>query len=154
MTTPMLIYRLENLSMNYFVKDLFSTVPFITVVDQFPKLIMQVPTVSVVHGKLIEEEFEIGNRDPGKRTRRWFIDIFGSSISQRDDLAYSLLHASKSGFTVYDYNEGFPPDVSPTAINHLSPISRSYEPIDVIPLENEKLYYRGHLIFITINDKV
>ncbi len=150
----MLIYRLEDLSMNYFVKDLFSTYPSITIVNEFPKQILSVPTISVVNGKLIEEEFEIGNRDPGLRTRRWFIDIFGSNVSQRDDFAYSILNASKNGVVVYDYNEGFPPSVSPTVINHLSIKSRSYEPLDIIPQENEKLYFRGQIILITTNDKV
>lgn len=154
MATPMLIYRLEDLSMIYYTKDLFSGSGFITIVDEFPKQILQVPTISVVNGKLIEEQFELGNRDAGVRTRRWFIDIFAINKSQRDDFAYKLLDDCDKGITVFDYNEGFPPATSPTAINHLSVASKSYTPIDVILDVNEKLYYRGQIILITKNDKV
>jgi len=150
----MTIYRLEDISINFFVKELFSAFPQILIVNEFPKAILQVPTISVVNGKLIEERFEMGNRDSGLRTRRWFIDIFGINISQRDDFAYRILDSTDNGITVYDYNEGFPPDVSPTSINHLSVISKSYEPLDIPIQSNEKLYYRGQIILITQNDKV
>lgn len=154
MAEQMTVYRLEDLSMNYWVKDLFSDFSFITIVNEFPKQILQVPTISVVNGKLIEEFFELGNRDTGVRTRRWFIDIFGSNVSQRDDFAYRVLANTKNGISVRDYNEGFPPSVSPTVINHLSVNSKSYEPLDIPIGENEKLYYRGQIILITTNDKV
>lgn len=147
------IYRLEHLSVDHFVKDIFQPYPFITFTHEFPNTVLQVPTISVVNGKLSEEEFELGNPDT-IRIRRWFIDVFALNVSQRDDFAYEILIESKQGITVYDYNEGFPPDASPSAINHLSVISRTYEPIPVIRQENEKLYYRGQLILITRNDKV
>lgn len=154
MTELMSIYRLEDLSVIYFIKDLFQSYPFITVVDEFPKTIMTIPTISVVNGKLNEQEFELGNHDT-VRIRRWFVDIFALNKSQRDDFAYKvLLELKTKGIKVYDYNEGFPPDASPAEINHLSVINRFYEPIDVIPQLNEKLYYRGQLIFVTQNDKV
>lgn len=153
MAKPMTIYRLEDLSVNYFVKDYFAPYTFIKVVDEFPESILQVPTVSVVNGKLSEAEFELGNSDR-VRTRRWLIDIFAANKSQRDDFAYDLLTEFKKGITVYDYNEGFPPSASPTAINHLSMIKVFYEPIDVIPKVNEKLYFRGQIILVTENDKV
>jgi hypothetical protein len=154
MAEPMKIYRLEDLSVIYFVKDLFQESSFVTVVDEFPTAILQVPTISVVNGRLIEERFELGNRDAGVRTRRWFIDIFAMNKSQRDDFAYLILDSSDNGINVYNYNEGFPPDASPSEVNHLDVISKSYEPIDVIRASNEKLYFRGQIILITKNDKV
>jgi hypothetical protein len=154
MTKPMSVYRLEDLSMIYFVKEVFLDFPNVIIVNEFPKTILQVPTISIINRKLIEERFEIGNRDSGLRTRRWFIDIFGSSVSQRDDFAYEILDTSDNGMTVYDYNEGFPPSVSPAAVNHLSVISKSYEPLDIPIQDNEKVHYRGQIILITTNDKV
>ncbi len=154
MTNQMLIYRLEDLSMIHFIETMFQDYAFITVVDEFPKVVLETPTISVVNGKLKEEQFELGNEDFGVRTRRWFIDIFAKNKSQRDDFAYKILDESDSGISVYDYNEGFPPDASPTVINHLSVISKVYQPLSVIPQSNEKLYYRGQLILITKNDKV
>ncbi len=150
----MTIYRLEDLSMNYWVRDVFQ--PFnvqITYTDEFPATILQVPTVSIVNGRLSEEEYELGNAD-GIRIRKWFIDIFANNKSQRDDFGYQMMSECKKGIHVLDYNEGFPPDASPTVINHLTVISRTYNPIDVIRQLNEKLYYRGQLILITKNDKV
>lgn len=154
MTNQILIYRLEDLSMIHFIETMFQDYAFITVVDEFPKVVLETPTISVVNGKLKEEQFELGNEDFGVRTRRWFIDIFAKNKSQRDDFAYKILDESDSGISVYDYNEGFPPDASPTVINHLSVISKVYQPLSVIPQSNEKLYYRGQLILITKNDKV
>jgi hypothetical protein len=154
MTEQMSIYRLEHLSVDHFIKDLFQAFTFITYTHQFPKEILQVPTISVVNGKLSEDEFELGNQDT-IRIRRWYVNVFANSDTQRDDFAYKILEELRiKGITVYDYNEGFPPSASPSAINHLSVISRSYEPIDVIPKLNEKLYFRGQLLFITQNDKV
>jgi hypothetical protein len=154
MPTPMNIYRLEDLSVNYFVKGLFASSSFITVVDDFPKEILRVPTISVEAGKMSEERFELGNRDSGLRVRRWFIDVFAATKSQRDDFSYKILEETDNGINVYDYNEGFPPGASPSIVNHLDVITKIYEPIDVIPTVNEKLYYRGQVILITKNDKV
>jgi hypothetical protein len=150
----MSIYRLEDLSVNYWVRGVFTSFPQITIVNEFPKAILGVPTISVVNGKLVEEFFELGNRETGVRTRRWFIDIFAGNISQRDDFAYRILTETSDGINVYDYNEGFPPSASPSLINHLSVVSKSYNPIPVVESLNEKLYYRGQLILITKNDKV
>jgi hypothetical protein len=154
MPESMTIYRLEDLSITYFIKGVFEDFSMIKIVNEFPKEILNVPTISVVNGKLIEEYFELGNRDPGLRIRRWFIDIFAKNISQRDDFAYKILDETDNGINVYDYNEGFPPDASPAKVNHLSLISKSYEPIPVLVESNEKLFYRGQIILITKNDSV
>ena len=140
--------------MVFFIKDLFQDYPNIAIVNEFPKTIMTVPTIAVVNGKLKEERFELGNRDSGLRIRKWFIDIYANSVSQRDDFAYKILDLTDNGINVYDYNEGFPPDASPATLNHLTVIDKVYEPLYVIPSSNEKLFYRGQLILITNNDKV
>ena len=149
----LIIYRLEDLSVHYWIKDMFQDVAFLTVVDSFPDQITTVPTISIDAGKIKEELFEIGNRDK-VRIRRWYIDIFAKNISQRDDMGYRILDQSKNGITVYDYNEGFPPDVSPTNINHMDIVGISYEPIPVFLQESESLYYRGQVTIVTQNDKV
>ncbi len=141
--------------MFYFIKGVFQSFPMISVVDKFPKEIITLPTISVVPGKLSEDPYELGNPDRGRRTRRWFIDIFAINDTQRDDFAYRILDNLNAGMTVYDYNTGFPPNVSPASVNHLSVLSDVYEPFNAIPaLENEKLYFRGQIILITVNDKV
>jgi len=147
------IYRLEDLSINYWVRGIFQVFGQINIVDEFPREVLVLPTVSVVEGKITEEEFELGNRD-GIRVRRWFIDVFALTKSQRKDFGYKVLSEAKNGINVYDYNEGFPPSASPSLINHLSVVSRTFEPIPILRNLNEKLYYRGQLILITKNDKV
>lgn len=153
MTTPMLVYRLEDLSMYFFIKDMFQDTPFIEIVDSFPEEILTIPTISIDAGKLKEENFEIGNRDR-VRIRVWYIDIFAKNKSQRDDFGYRILDQTKNGINIYDYNEGFPPDVSPSRIEHMDVLSISYEPIPVMLDENEKLYFRGQVILVTQNDTV
>jgi hypothetical protein len=148
-----LVYRNEDLSVNYWIKDMFQDVAFLTVVDSFPDQTITVPTVSIEAGKLKEELFEIGNRDK-VRIRRWYIDIFAKNISQRDDMGYRILDQSKNGINIYDYNEGFPPDVSPSKIGHMDIMGISYEPIPVFLQEHENLYYRGQVIIVTQNDTV
>lgn len=150
----MLIYRLEDLSMLYFIKGIFSDASnLITVVDSFPEQILTVPTISVDAGRLDEYEFELGNRDL-LRARTWYIDIFAKNKSQRDDFGYRILDQSKNGINVYDYNEGFPPLVTPSRIEHLRVVSKSYEPVPVMLEENEGLYFRGQVILDTQNDTV
>lgn len=159
MSTPLLIYRLEDLSMYFFIKDMFQDVSFIEIVDSFPAdelgspKILTIPTISIDAGKIKEENFELGNRDK-VRIRTWYIDIFAKNKSQRDDFGYRILDQSKNGINVYDYNEGFPPDVAPARVEHLDILSISYEPIPVMLEENEKLYFRGQVIIDTKNDTV
>lgn len=150
----MLVYRLEDLSMFYFIQNMFSDTPHISIVDSYPDEILSVPTISVDAGKLKEELFEIGNRDK-IRIRVWYIDFVAKNKSQRDDFGYRILDQSKNGINIYDYNEGFPPAVTPTKIGHMDVLEISYEPIPVmLDAENEKLYFRGQVILVTQNDTV
>jgi len=160
MTELMKIYRLEDLSMYFFIKDIFSPLAeFIEIVDSFPSdsdgspKILTLPTVSIDAGKIKEEPFELGDRDK-VRIRVWYIDIFAKNKSQRDDFGYKILEQSHNGINVYDYNEGFPPDVAPTRVEHMDVLSISYEPIPVMLDESEKLYFRGQVILVTQNDTV
>jgi len=149
----MLIYRKEDLSVYYFIKDIFADSPFITIVDSYPEQLLDIPTISIDAGKLKEEEYELGNRSK-VRIRTWYIDIFAKNKSQRDDFGYRILYNSKDGININDYDEGFPPDVTPSKIGHMDVIADSYEPVPVILDENEKLYYRGQVILVTQNDTV
>ena len=114
---------------------------------------MALPTVSVEAGRIDVEEFELGNR-VGLRIRKWYIDIYAKNKSQRDDFGYRLLDVLKDGISVYNYDEGFPPDVSPTVIGHLQVLSKSYDPIRISADVVEKLYYRATISMVAQNDKV
>jgi hypothetical protein len=151
MANPLTIYRLEDLSMFFFIKNLFYDTPSIKIVDSFPEEILSVPTVSIDAGRLKEEVYELGNRDR-LRVRVWYIDIFAVNKSQRDDFGYRILEQTKNGINIYNYNEGFPPDITPTRIEHVEVLNISYEPIPVMLDEAQPKYFRGQVILVTQND--
>ena len=145
--------RLEDLSIYYFLENCFIAIPQVKIVDGFPEKVLTLPTVAVEAGRIDLRQFEIGNRD-SLRVRKWFIDIFAKNKSQRDEMGYKLLEDIKNGIIVYDYNQGFPPTVSPTAIGHLQILSTSFIPVRISPELVEKMYYRATLSFVAQNDVV
>jgi len=149
----MYIERKEDLSVYYHISDQFSDVSYVIVEDSFPEVVMQVPTIAIDAGTLDHELFEMGNRTP-LRLRKWYIDVFAKTKSQRDDFCYRILNSLDDGINVYDYDEGFPPDVDPTKIGHLALIKKSFLPIPVMVEENQKKYYRGQVVITTENDQI
>ena len=142
----------EDVSVLRFVKELFSDTPFINVVDEFPLEELDVPVISVVQGDTVETPYEVGNRS-FRRVRQYKIDIFAANKVQRDDYSYRLANALKNKIVVYNYNEGFPPDVTPSILEYLDIASVRIIPIDVMPELVEKLYYRTTVRFVAINDR-
>ena len=150
----MYMERLEDLSVYYFLKDtVFSSSPFITIVDGFPEGDLHLPTVAVEAGKIDVRLYEMGNRD-GVRVRRWYIDIYAKNKSQRDEFGYKLLNELKNNIPVYNYNEGFPPSVSPTKVGSLQVLAKSYEPIKINADVVEKLYFRATISIVAENDVI
>jgi len=145
--------RKEDLSVYYFLKDVFSDAPFITIVDGFPEGDLKLPTVAIEAGKIDVVGYELGNRD-GMRVRRWYIDIYAVNKSQRDEFGYRLLDELQNGVPVYNYDEGFPPSVSPTREGTLIVDSKSYNPIRISADVVDKLYYRATVTFVAQNDTV
>jgi hypothetical protein len=132
---------------------MFSDASSINIVDSFPEEILTVPTISIDAGRIKEEHYEVGSRDR-IRVRIWYIDIFAINKSQRDDFGYRILDQSKDGINIYNYNEGFPPSVTPSRIEHFDVLNISYEPIPVILDEVQPKYFRGQVIIVTQNDTV
>lgn len=145
--------RKEDLSVYYFLKSTFSDAPHIVITDGFPEGDLKLPTVAVEAGKIDVVEFEMGNRD-GLRVRRWYIDVYAVNKSQRDEFGYRLLDVLKNGIPVYNYDEGFPPTVSPSREGTLIVLSKSYNPIRISASVVDKLYYRATISFVAQNDKV
>lgn len=147
----MYLERLEDLSVYYFLKDVYSSAPFIKIEDGFPEGDLSLPTVAVEAGRINIKEYELGNRD-GLRVRTWYIEIFAKNKSQRDEFGYKLLNELKNGVPVYNYNEGFPPDVTPTKIGVLTRTSTLYEPVPVTKETHGLLYYRASIQFVAYNE--
>jgi len=149
----MYLERKEDLSVYYFLKSAFADAPQINIEDGFPEGTLKLPTVSVEAGKIDVELFEMGNRD-GLRVRRWYIDIYATNKSQRDEFGYRLLDRLKDPIPVYNYDEGFPPSVSPTREGALMVLSKSFIPIRISADVVDKLYYRATVSFVAENNTV
>lgn len=142
----MLDGRLQDLSVIYWLKNLLSAT-FINVEDGFPDKPLVIPMVAVEWDTLTIVDFEIGNR-AGVVEREYYIDIFAKNKSQRDELAYMIIEALKDSIPVYDYNAGFPPDVTPVQIGCLLPIRRTASNIPVMADLVDEMYYRATIEYV------
>jgi len=142
------VQRKQDIAAYYWLQNLFSSIPEITVVDGYPIGDLTLPTVSVEAETIRSAPLEMGNSDM-IFPRLWDINVFGSTKTQRDSMAYTVINNLKSGIDVYDYDLGFPPAVVPK-IGHLSVIQDSITatPVRIHPELVEKLYYRMSVRFI------
>jgi hypothetical protein len=145
--------RKENLSVYYYIKDLFSDVPSVNIVDAFPTSTLELPTLSVRASNIEIIPWELGNEE-GLFARAWFIDVFAQNLTQRDEMTYRILHALERNIPVYDYDEGFPPSVSPSRVGALITEDIKARPIDVLPDLVDKMYYRTSISFTAAYDKL
>lgn len=153
MASNMLLERLEDLSLYYLIKDSFSSVTDLTIVDGFPLTNLIIPSIAIEAGKIKLQDFELGNRD-GLRYRKWYIDVFARNKSQRDEFGYKILNDLRNGIQIYDYNIGFPPSATPPVIEHMNVKSREMDIIRIQPELVDKLYYRATVTIVAVNDTV
>lgn len=137
--------RKKDRSVYYFIKGILAAYPSINVVDAYPMQNLVLPTVSVEWDDITIVPLEQGNRI-GTRDMMWSIDILANNKDQRDEIASVILDNIETGIPVYNYDEGFPPTVSPTQIGLLTVYDITASPIRIFPELVEKLYWR-----ITIN---
>ena len=147
------ILRKQDLSIYYFLVDLFQDAPFITIVDGFPVQNLVVPSISVEAKMLNKQAFEMGNRRH-LVPRVWIIDIFAKDKAQRDEFGYRIFTALDDPIPVYDYDEGFPPSVSPTQLGSMEIMDTKMEIIKVLPELVDNLYYRATVTFVASYSKV
>lgn len=133
--------RKIDLSMVYFIKDLFYENPEINVVDGFPEQLLALPLVSVEMSMIRPIPGELGNHR-GVGHYAFFVDVFAKNKAQRDELGVKILHALEDSVPVYNYDEGFPPSVTPSQISCLVPNSLQMDVIQVMPELVDTLYYR------------
>ena len=150
--TPVPNLRLQDMSIYYWLVD---TVPSavnvvdafpVSDVDQNPRLVL--PTVSIDTLPTSSGPFELGNKTP-LWDRQWVIDIFANTKSMRDDLGYMILEALYCDIVVSDYNEGFPPDVTPTEVGALLVRDIEMQSVYVFRELVEDLYWRASVTFFT-----
>lgn len=141
----MQLHRKQDLSIYYWLKNLLPT--FIAVEDGFPLTDLEPPTVSIESMDIKGIPFELGGREKDKRF--WQIDVFALNKAQRDDLAYEIYAELEGGIPVYDYDEGCPPDYSPTQIGLLNCYGRENNVIHVFRELVRELYWRRSIAFWT-----
>jgi hypothetical protein len=140
------IERKKDLSIYYWLVDLFSDASFVSIKDGFPMEDLSIPTVAVEGGNIKLEPFEMGNRNRIFE-RIWFIEIFAKNKSQRDDFGYRVLSALENVIPVYDFDEDITPPPLPTQLGVLDPLVVEMTPIKIFPEMTEKLYYRNSIYF-------
>jgi len=140
--------RKQDLSVYYFIKDILSTTPQVSVVDEFPVQKLVLPTVAVEAKTIDTSQFELGNKNRSL-FRVWYIDVFAQNKSQRDELGYLILNSLEDCIPVYDYDEGFPPTVV-TRLGCLEVQDLSMEIIRINPYLVDTLYYRTTVSFSAI----
>lgn len=141
----MQLYRKIDLSIYYW---LVATVPSaVNVEDGFPTGSLTLPTVSITSLDVRGTPFELGGCDLDNMF--WRVDTFAANKAQRDELAYIVYKELEAGVPIYDYDEGFPPGVSPTQIGTLIVSKRNLKTIHVFADLVEKLYWRSSVTFFT-----
>ena len=145
--------RKKDLSIFYWLTDLFIDSPFINIKDGFPVENLVLPTIAVETKSINLDPFELGNKNQ-KFLRSWYIEIFATTKSQRDEYSYKILRALQDSIPVNDYDEGFPPDVEPTQIGYLLPEDIRMDIIKVMPQLVSKLYYRATISFIALYSEI
>lgn len=146
------IERKQELSVVYFLKSKFSSTAFLKIEDEFPDKLISLPTISVDWDDLVGYEFELGNSKM-LQERTWYIDIFANTKEQRKDFAYKIFNDLQEGVPVYNYDEGFPPDVTPTQLGCLVPVSIKIRKMAIIPKLIDELYWRATVIMVATYDK-
>lgn len=135
----------EDFSLYYYIKNL---IPSITVVDEFPVRNLVVPSISVEGDELEPVPWEMGNTHRVYR-RYYSVNIFAVNKTQRQSILYQIMNALEQSIPVYDYNEGFPPDASPSQIGCLEVLGVSGNKIQIDPELVSKFYYRAKITFET-----
>lgn len=149
----MLQERKEDLSVIYFLKNLFSGTSTIEVVDGFPVQGLTIPSIAVESKRINTAKFELGDSNR-VYLRTWYIDVFAQNKSQRDEIGYTILHALEDCIPIYDYDEGFPPTVTPTRLGCLKTDDLRMDIIRVMPELVDKLYWRSTVSFTATKDKI
>jgi hypothetical protein len=147
MTTNMLQERLEDLSVFYFLVDKFKADPLVTILDAFPIAKFKYPAIAIEWSDASASSFELGSKIK-QASRMYIADIFALTSTQRDELSYKIFNYLDDTIPVYDYNEGFPPSVTPSLISGLEVTEKKLKVIKIYPELVEQMYYRATLTFV------
>ena len=137
--------RKEDLSIYYWLVGLMPT--WVNVVDGFPLEDFEPPTVSIEMMPTKGMPYELGGAE--QLHQFWRIDVFGKNKTQRDEYAGLIFDELENNIPVYDYDEGFPPTVSPTQLGVLKCWDRQDVPVYTFKELVRELYWRRSITFWT-----
>jgi len=139
--------RKQDLSIIYWLKGLFNSLG-ISIVDGFPQEEFSIPCIAVEWDNIDSYLLQMGSKHR-ELVRVWYLDVFASSKTQKDEIVYKLLEEiEKENIIVYDYDQGFPPTVVPK-LGKLSIASFNAKNIEIFPELTNKLYHRATVSFVT-----
>ena len=148
------LLRKHDISIFYWLKNLFLAYPSVAIADGYPTATLTLPTVSVEALDLRSRPFELGDRR-GNPIRPWAIDVFADNKAQRDEFSYFILDALESGIPVYEYDSGFSPTVVPQiGALQITEDGILLKVVRVFPGTEEKLYWRMSILFNTVYDSI
>jgi hypothetical protein len=136
------LLRKQDLSVYYYIKNLFTSTPFVSVVDGYTEGDVVIPSVAVESLDTDAYPLELGNSDRYK-VRVWNIDVYALNKTQRDEFSYQIMDAVEHKIPVYNYDEGFPPTVSPTQLGCMITDAIHIQIIKILPELVDKYYYRA-----------
>jgi hypothetical protein len=135
------------------LKTLFADAPFVSIEEGFPDKLLSLPTVSVEWQTIDSRPFEMGNKVQ-LREIKYSLDVFAKDKNQRDEFIFRVFNELDMGISVYNYDEGFPPSVSPSTLGCLIPIRKNARNIELLPTLSRELYYRASITVTMIYDKI
>lgn len=138
--------RKEQTSIYYWLTDLLPS--FVHIESEFPQDELVLPTVSITNVRAVARPFQLGS-DEDLDKRNWAIDVFAQNSGQRDDYLGLIYDSLKSIICVYNYDVGFPPDVSPPQVGSLYVEERESKPLRVYEDLVKKKYWWGKVLFRT-----
>jgi len=137
----MLVERLQDISVVNYIKEIVPD--SVKVVDGFPEKPItekDIPIIAVENRTAEFNRLELGT-NVSIVTRGWIIYVYAKNKTQRDHLAYLVGgNLFKNKVPVYDYNQGFPPDVDPDQIGCLEPKRVSIKIPQIDPSQVSMLY--------------
>ena len=142
------LLRKQDLSIYYFLVDMFSAFTFVNIADGFPDDELELPTIAVEAMDVDSIPHELGSR-AGLKDRFWDIEVFALNKAQRDEFSYLIMDNLEVGIPVRDYDEGFPPP-EPTKLGTLDVSNLTLSVVTIFPTIQEKLYWRMSITFTTI----
>lgn len=104
------------------------------------------PIVALSYGSQIEFPFQLGD-GPGT-TRRVIVSVFGREETETEDLTQQIFEWFRdNNVSLNNYNEGFPPTVTPTQVGTIEITDVSVTPVQIYGSANVADKYKHDVSF-------